>query len=252
MVVALTRTIRQRHWWLVIAALAVVVAWVVAPAAIPIYDGIGNPDEPYRYVDPPASAKTTKQPGGGSAVLPVRNGTNPHGQYANTGESGPQLSYYVPAQAFQVPASAKSVTVTAKPFAPTAPLPTDGTIVTNVYRLAATTDGGQTVKVTASGPSEPSLQMRAPDARQPGPVFEHRTATGWQRARTIRVAVDVYQAQAPVLGDWALVRLKTAAGSGGGSGINWGLLGPGIGLLVVAVVVLMVRLRRTGGASFDE
>jgi hypothetical protein len=246
-----TATRRQRRRWLVVAASGLVLSWVVAPAAIPIYDGIGNPDEPYRYVNPPASAKTTKAPGDGQAVLPVRNGTNPNGQYANTGESGPQLSYYMPAHAFQVPPSATSVRVTAKPLAPTAPLPKDGTIVTNVYRIAATTDGGQPVKVTGSGPSEPSLQMRAPDARQPGPVFEHRTSSGWERARTIRVAVDVYQAQAPALGDWALVRLKSTPAGGGGSGIKWGLLGPGIALLVVAVVVLMVRLRRTSAAATD-
>lgn len=244
-------TVQQRRRWLVLAAFGLVIAWMAAPATVPIYDGIGNPDEPYRYVKPPANAKTTKTPGVGRAVLPVRNGSNPDGQYANTGENGPQLSYYLPGGAFHVPASAKSVTVTAKPLAPSAPLPKDGTIVTNVYRLAATTDGGQSPQVTGSGPSEPTLQMRAPDARQPGPVFEHLTPSGWERAKTIRVAVDVYQAQAPELGDWALVRLTSTTGRGSGSGINWGLLGPGIGLLVVAVVVLTVRLRRTSAAAFD-
>jgi hypothetical protein len=245
-----TVTTRKRRCWLGVAASGLVLAWAVAPATIPIYDGIGNPDEPYRYVNPPSSAKTTKTPGDARAVLPVRNGTNPNGQYANTGESGPQLSYYLPGNAYHLPASATSVTVTVKPLAPSAPLPKDGTIVTNVYRIAAVGNGGQPVQVTGSGPSEPSLQMRAPDARQPGPVFEHLTPSGWVRARTIRVAVDVYQAQAPTLGDWALVRLKSTA-AGGGGGIKWALLGPGIALLVVAVIVLTVRMRRTGASAVD-
>jgi hypothetical protein len=146
-----------------------------------------------------------------------------------------------------VPTGATSITVTAKPLAPAAPLPGDGKIVTNVYELAAT-GNGQPVSVIGTGASEPSLQMRAPSGQQPGPVFEHRTAAGWQRTRTIRVGVDVYQTQAPVLGDWALVQLASSS-SGGGGGIKWGLLAPGIALLVLAVAVLMVRLRRTGAVT---
>jgi hypothetical protein len=244
-------TVRQRRRWLVVAAFALMLAWVLAPAAIPIYDGIGNPDEPYRYVNPPANAKTTKKPTSVHAVVPV-TGTSSAAQFANTGEKGPQLSLYLPPKAFQVLGSEKSVKVTVTPTAPSAPLPADGTIVTNVYRISATA-GGQPVGVVNSGPSEPTLQMRAPDARQPGPVMEHRTANGWERERTIRVGTDIYQAQAPVLGDWALVRLASAdkSGSSSSGGVNWALLGPGAGLLVLAVVVLMVRLRRTSDTTLD-
>lgn len=246
-------TVRQQRRWLVVAAFALLLAWVVAPAAIPIYDGIGNPDEPYRYVNPPASAKTTKAPTSARVVVPV-TGSASSAQFANTDESGPQLSLYLPPKALQVLGSEKSVVVTATPTAPSAPLPTDGTIVTNVYRISATA-GGQPVGVVNSGPSEPTLQMRAPDARQPGPVMEHRTASGWERHRTIRVGTDIYQAQAPALGDWALVQLSspqsTGGSGGGGGGVNWALLGPGVGLLGLAIIVLMIRLRRTSETALD-
>ena len=43
--------------WLVAALVALLAAWVLAPAALPIYDGLSNPDEPYRWVQPPAGAK---------------------------------------------------------------------------------------------------------------------------------------------------------------------------------------------------
>jgi hypothetical protein len=242
---------RQRRWWLVVATFALVLAWMVAPAAIPIYDGIGNPDEPYRYLNPPASAKTTKTPGDARVVVAMSGGSST-AQYANTGESGPQLSLYMPPKALTASATTKAITVTVKPLAPSAPLPRDGKIVTNVYHLAATADDGHAVEVVGSGPSEPSLQMRAPDGRQPGPVFEHRTPTGWERARTIRIKFDVYQAQAPALGDWALVQLTSGASSSDkGGGIKWGLLGPGIALLALAAVVLMVRMRRTSGTAYD-
>jgi hypothetical protein len=245
-------TVQQRRRWLGIAAFALVVAWIAAPAATPIYDGIGNPDEPYRYVKPPASAKTTKAPTTVKVAVPVRSGSSA-AQFANTGESGPQLSLYLPPKALAVTGAATSVKVTATPTAPSPPLPSDGTIVTNVYRISATANG-QPVAVMSSGPSEPTLQMRAPDARQPGPVMEHRTDNGWQRERTIRVGTDIYQAQVPALGDWALVKLTSPPGTGGGSsggGVNWALLGPGAGLLVLSVLVLMVRLRRTSGGALD-
>ena len=243
-----TQSGRRRWQWPVIATAALLTAWLLAPAAVPIYDGIGNPDEPYRWVKPPATAKTTKAPTGAHKVVPVNGGVST-AAFANTGESGPQLSLYLPVTALKAPAGATTIDVTVTPLAPEAPLPTDGTIVSNVYRLTAAADGQQ-APVVGTGRAEPSLQMRAPDARQPGPVFEHRTATGWQRTRTIRVGTDIYQSQAPVLGDWALVKLKSPpAASGGGGGIKWELLAPGIALLVLAVLVLMVRLRRTGTAT---
>jgi hypothetical protein len=233
------------------ALVALLLAWLVTPAAVPIYNGIGNPDEPYRWIKPPASAKTTKPPTSVQKLVPVSGGLST-AQFANTSENGPQLSLYLPPKALHAPAGATSITVNAQPLAPTPPLPTDGTIATNVYRITATANGQQ-VGVTQSGPSEPSLQMRSPDGRQPGPVFEHRTAGGWQRMRTIRVGVDVYQAQAPAFGDWALVQLASSAssssGGGGGGGLNWLLLGPGIALLVVAILILMIRSRRTSDAA---
>jgi hypothetical protein len=240
---------RRRVQWLVAALGALLLAWLVTPGVVPIYNGIGNPDEPYRYVKPPASAKTTKQPTSAHKVVPVTGGFST-AAFANTAEVAPQISVYLPPKALQLSSSVTSVDVNVQPLAPTTPLPKDGTIVGNVYRITASATGS-TVKVTGSGPSEPSLQMRAPDGRQPGPVFEHLSANGWQRTRTIRVGVDVYQTQAPALGDWALVQLKSSASSstgGGGGGINWGFLVGGIALLVVAAVVLMIRLRRTSGA----
>ena len=241
-------TVAQRRRWLVIAAFGLVLAWLLAPATIPIYNGIGNPDEPYRYVKPPSSAKTTKLPTSAHITVPVSGGFS-GAAFANTGESGPQASLYLPPKALKLPTGATSASVTVQPAAPSSPLPTDGTIFGNVYAFDATANG-QSLGVVGSGPSEPSLQMRAPDGSQPGPVFEHRSSSGtWTRMRTTRIGVDIYQARVPTLGDWALVRLSSDRPSGGG--LNWALLGPGIALLVVAILVLIVRLRRTGGLDSD-
>src|SRR5205823_5247307 len=144
-------------------------------------------DEPYRYVQPPSNARTSKAPTSAKAIVPVHAGVT-GAQFANTQEQGPQLSLYLPGGAFHVSSSVTSVTVTAVPAAPSPPLPLpkDGHLVGNVYRISATANG-QSVAVVSSGRKEPSLQMRAPSAQQPGPVLEHRTTTGWQQAKTIRV-----------------------------------------------------------------
>src|SRR5262249_35022272 len=111
-----------------------------------------------------------------------------------------------------VPAGATGITVTAQPLAPSQPLPTDGTIVSNVYRISASVDGNE-LPIIGTGNAEPSLQMRSPTAKQPGPVFEYRTASGWHRAKTLRVGQDVYQASTPAFGDWALVQLASSGGT---------------------------------------
>ncbi|MDQ1697800.1 MAG: hypothetical protein QOJ03_3153 [Frankiaceae bacterium] len=251
----MTRTAPAAARWLLIAVLALLGAWMLAPAAVPIYDGISLPDEPYRYVDPPADAKTTKAPTVASGTVSVRNGVS-GAQFANSAEQGPQISLYLPAGALQVPPGAATLRVTARPLAPGSPSPADGTIVTNVYRVEIVA-GSTPVRVIGTGRQEPTMQMRAPTAPaagQTGPVFERRTATGWARQHTIRVGNDIFQSSAPMAGDYALVQLEQQAstikggGSGGGGGINGGLLGGGIALLVLSVAILAIRLRRTSGA----
>jgi hypothetical protein len=234
---------------------ALLVAWLIAPAAVPIYDGVSFPDEPYRYVQSP-DGKPTKPPTTAKATVPVNAQGLSAPAYSNSAEQGPQIVLYLPAGSLQAPAGAKTIEVTESPLAPTAPLPTDGTIVTNVYRVAATSTGGSVQIVGKSENQLPTLQMRAPSARQPGPVYEHRTASGWKRADTLRVGQDIYQATAPEFGDWALVQLtapptpaSSSSSGGGGGGVNVGLLAAGIGLLALAGIILTIRLTRSRRAA---
>ena len=233
--------------WVVVSLLALLGAWLVAPSVVPIYDGIGSSsDEPYRYVHRPADAPvpaTSKAPTIAKATLTVQNGVSAAG-YSNSAEQGPQISLYVPAGALKVPTTASTVVVTATPLAPSPPLPTDGTIITNVYRITALADG-KVAQLVGTGNHAPTIQMRAPTGKQPGPVFERKTSSGWQKVQTIRTGIDTYQAQAQGFGDWALVQAKgTGGSSGGGGGINVGLLAAGIGVLVLAGLIAVVRTIR--------
>ncbi|MBV9293133.1 MAG: hypothetical protein JO222_11840 [Frankiales bacterium] len=237
--------------WLLAAVAALAAVWVVGPATAPIYDGIGSPDQPYRYVKaPPGYKGDGKKPTTATQVIPVVNGKNRAG-YLNSGEYGPQVDVYVQPGSLGVPPGATSVTLKATPLAPSAPLPKVGTIVSNVYRITALA-GTTPVPITGTGERGVYIQLRAPDARQPGPVFEHRTAAGWQREKTARSGNDIYQSPGiREFGDWALVKLPAAASAkrSAGGGVNVGLLAAGIGVLVLAGVILVIRLRRTRGVA---
>lgn len=229
--------------WVVTAVAALLAVWVLAPSVVPIYDGLSNPDEPYRYVNPPAGAKQTPAPTQAKATLTVSKGSNDNG-YANSAENAPQVSVFFPNGALSVPSGATSVDVAATPEAANPPLPSKGTIVGNVYRVTATADGNN-LTVVGKGNAAPTLQMRAPSS-QYSVVFEHRTANGWELGHTIRIGFDRYQTAMPALGDWALV--KTSGGGtsdSSGGGVNIGLLAGGIGILVIAGVILLVRVSRS-------
>jgi len=228
--------------WTLAGVAALMLAWLLAPAAVPIYDGPGFADEPYRYVHPPAGAKATPPPTTAKRTLTVNAQGFSAAGYSNSAEQGPQIVLYVPSGALQAPVGAKSIDVSETPVAPSAPLPSDGTIVGNVYRVAATSTGPVQV-VGKDAAHQPTLQMRAPSAQQPGPVFEHRVGNRWQQYPTIRVGQDIYQATAPVFGDWALVKVSSKSSSSGG--VNAGLLAGGIAVLVIAGLIIAIRLVRS-------
>ena len=234
--------------WLLIAVAALAAVWLLAPSITPIYDGLGNPDEPYRYVVRPAGdSRVTKPPTSATATLRVEHGTNTAG-YANSAEVGPQISLYVPAGALRAPAVATTITVRATPLAPTAPLPANGAIVSDVYHVTAVWigHGGRGLAIVGGhGDTSPVLQLRAPTAAQPGPDMEHRAGAGWQPEPTLRIGNDIYQGALPATGDWALVRRSTSGARTSGGGINGGLLALGIVLLAVVALLATIRWRRT-------
>jgi hypothetical protein len=229
----------------IVAAIALLFgAWLISPTVMPLYDGPGQPDQPYRYVaPPPGDTVKTPAPTTATTSMPVRNGVNT-AAFANSAEVGPQVRVYVPAGAFRAPAGASSIQLTATPSAPKAPLPSDGTIVGNVYTITATAPGGPVDIVGTGEDQAPVLQMRAPSAKQPGPIFETFDGKTWKSSTTIRAGQDVYQTSAPKLGVWALVQ-ENAGGSGlGGAQLVMLILGITILLLVgVIMVIRMVRAR---------
>ena len=174
--------------WIAVGIALLLGAWVLGPAAMPLYDGPGQPDEAYRYVvAPPGYAKKTPAATTATASLPLKNGINADAAFANSNEQGPQVRVYVPAGWLRAPAGATSIQLTATPSAPKPPLPSDGSIVSNVYTVTVTSSAGPVDIVGTDANNEPVVQMRAPSQQQPGPTFESFDGKSWKPSKTTQV-----------------------------------------------------------------
>jgi hypothetical protein len=217
-------------------------AWALTPQAVPLYDGIGFPDEPYRYVPAHAGAPAATS---AQVTLPVSGGVNVGGLIANSGELGPQVSVYAPPKAFAVAGSAP-VVVAARPVAPTPPLP-PGRIDSNVYVLSFTSAGGPVTLVPQA--QSPALTLRSVSSVPAQPVLAYRPAPGsaWQLLSTRRIGRDLSDAKAPGAGEYVLVQPRDAGTrrSGGGSSV---LLLLAATVVLMALVLLAVRLLSRRGA----
>lgn len=221
----------MRRWGA--AVLVVTLGWLLSPTAVPVYDGVGFPDQPYRYLGatpaPSVMSATAQAPGGTSTAL--------QGQSA---ESGPQVKVDVAAGTFRQP-DAGAVTLTATPVAAGIP-PVDGALDGNVYRVTA---GPATVQAAQA---QGFLYLRAAVMTKPSPVVEFRptpTAT-WMRLPTTRVGTDILGVPFRAVGDYVVVRLpgSTPLSSAGGiSGTRIALLAGGLLLLLVIIVAVVRRPR---------
>jgi hypothetical protein len=223
------------RWLLLIAALGLV--WLTTAQPVPLYDGIGFPDEPYRFVPPrgPGPAATSAQ-----VDLKVADGSNVGGLIVNTREAGPQVSVFAPPHAFAAPGTAP-VVLAVRPVPPQPPLP-PGELESNVYTLSLTSTAGAVSLVPEAQP--PAITMRSVTTQPPEPVFHYRAkpAGKWQEIKTRRVGRDIYNAVALGPGEYVLMRdagpLKKA--SSGGRGGLYAVLGGTV--VLMALVIGGVRL----------
>lgn len=227
--------IAARRW--LAGALLVGLGFALSPQAVPVYDGLGQPDEPYRFVAPPKSSTKTAEPTTARISTPVTDGRSVNGMSVATAEVQPQFSLYLPPRAL---AAAKGpITVVAEPQAP-ADQPSGARIDGNVYVVSYDAPG----PVTATDQiAIATVYMRATSAKQPPPKLYYRPAAGqpWQALKTSRGGNDIYVAAYTAPGQFAVAFDGTASSDGGGPPVLLLALG-GLVLLVVLVVVV-VRVR---------
>jgi hypothetical protein len=179
------------------------------PHSPPLYDGLGFPDEPYRWFQAPAGANQTPPctPATTRVALNADGTTREARGFSE--EEGPQVAFAIAERALIVPASSHIATVHAVAVANPAAPPPDGQLVSNVYQFTATADSGGPVTIIPG--NRILVNLRADKATRDPVVFETWSKNGWQQIATELVGTDVYAAELDALGQGALVRLERGA-----------------------------------------
>ena len=242
---------------LIVAALLILgVGWSVAPrSALPLYDGIGFPDEPYRFVQRPAGAQETKAPttARGSAAV---TGAGTAQLVVASAETAPQISLYIPKGKLLAPAGTSQVSVTAKPVENLS-TGRGQYLWSDVYDLTASPDSTQ---FNAKG-QQATITLRAASPQRPQPNIAYYDGTRWHLLPTFAQGRDIYIAELNRFGRFAVLGANPLAvtqivgnnqGSGGSSPIGL-IVGIGAGVVVVVLFVLgrMRRARVRAAAAQD-
>lgn len=216
--------------------------WLLIPSSVPLYDGVGFPDQPYRFVDPPAGVKHGPAPTPARVTAPVVGGENSAELALQSNEQGPQILLDLPSHSVHAPAAATSVTMTGTPLAPDTQ-PADGRIDGNVYRLAVTSNAGPATFASTVGDS--FLYLRAVSLKPAPPVMEFRQTpqAQWQPLKTGRGGADIFVVAFHGSGDYALVHQRGAKSTKTVSQETLLLLL--LGGFVVLVLVAAVLARRS-------
>jgi hypothetical protein len=229
------------------------VVWLLAaPRTPPLFDGVGFPDEPYRYVVAPAGAAPTKAVTSASASVPIQSGKS-RSVSVMTAEQGPQASLFLAAAAVLTTGAPTSVEVRLTPLAPPS-TPADGTIPGDAYAVSGAAEPSGTTAISGAT-NAATVMLRIPKATSQTVAIELLTAGRWEQLTTFKTGTDVYSANLPAFGTVAAVivtdpsRAVEYAGAhapskGGGGGIALGPLLAGIVVLLLVVLVVGVRIAR--------
>ena len=169
---------------------------LIGTTGTPLYDGIGFPDEPYRYVHPPQGYQQKYQPTEARATVAMANGTNRREGQASSSENGPQVSLYIPPGELHVTSGAAAVVIRARAVA-AAMLPTDGSANSNVYDVDL---GPDPVTLSGDPPNVANITMREAVFQPVLAVMEYRpdAKSAWRRLETQQVGRDIRQQRAPL------------------------------------------------------
>lgn len=238
-----TRAVRT----VVAAVLLLAFGWWLTPRwAPPVYDGVGFPDEPYRFVVHTAGQQTTKAPTTARSVVPVTKGLAAAAT-ANSAEQAPQVSVLIPTGRLHAPTGTKQIVLRAEPIRPIA-APAGGYFWSNVYAIGAT-DAKVTMR---DGNPAATITLRAASQQRPYPSVERYADGKWTSMQTVPVGQDIYQAKLPGFGDYAVVGnspLEVGAKSGSTSKTGIIVFVVAVGAVIALIVVAVVRRRRNGTAA---
>ncbi len=224
------------------AALAIVTIGLLATdQPVPIYDGLGFPDQPYRLL----GNGTRGEPIVATGTAHVGADGRSEALSARSNESGPQVVLELGAGAYRG-APGSTIKLTATPV-PTTEAPADGTPDSNTYRVVASSTAG-TATQTASA-AQGFVFLRAVTVSDPPPQILHRAGPGapWTALPSSITGQDIVSASYAGAGDYLLLRPTGAKDARQGSGLITRLFEIAFGLLLLSVLVLVSR--RSGNNS---
>lgn len=208
--------ILKQHKLFAVSAAGIILVSLGSAHIVPLYDGVGFPDEPYRYVKAPVGTQNASLPPS-PAQLSVRlaNGTNQTDFTLASKEQGPQVSTYIYSLALSSGNNATKVLIKLEPKAPDTIKPKIGTIAGNIYSFSAAADQGNVTLKSTAHESRGYVDIRSPqkDGANAAMVYRRSANSGWQKIDTTKVGNDVYEANVQGFGDYALVPVKTTSSS---------------------------------------
>ena len=218
------------------AALAIVTIGLLATdQPVPIYDGLGFPDQPYRLI----GDSTRGAPSVATGTAHVGADGRSEALSARSNESGPQVVLELGAGAFKG-APGSTIKLTASPVPNTDP-PSGGTVDSNTYRVAASSTAGMPTQTPSA--AQGFVFLRAIKASDPPAQIQHRMSLGapWTALLSSRTGQDIVSASYAGAGDYLLLRAIGAKDARQGSGLITRLFEITFGLLLMALLVLLSR-----------
>jgi hypothetical protein len=228
-----------------IALLALGLVWLTAPG-LPLYDGVGFPDEPYRYVQPPRGYPPTQPPTVAAGRVPASRGISAAALDAVSAEQGPQVEVYLSAGALKGSPSTLAFHVGAYPRAP-GRNPAGGRIDGNIYELTATATPPAPIVLNLRTGNSSWISMRAIKAVNPGPRFIYRASASspWKLETTERAGNDIYVTGIAGFGQYALAYFRAgSAAAGRHSGPPMLVIALLSTLAALVIAIVAIRLAR--------
>jgi hypothetical protein len=239
-------SIDKRFLLLTTTGLAITASVFVLAGKVPLYNGIGFPDEPYRFVNSPGQPVQPSQ-----STDTIQNGTNADEISMISYEQGPQFSLYLEAHTVIAPMDATQLTSSGGPEAPGPKMPSIGPIAGNIYLFSLSTDKGPATVKQDPKAQIGQIQLRLPQGYPAGAIMvyrQHKT-DAWQSLKTDRTGTDTYEAPVKDVGEYALISKPgytssdvTVQKKSSHQLIHF--MAVAIGLL--AIVALILVLRRAG------
>jgi hypothetical protein len=213
-------------------------AWT-GPRVVPLYDGLGFPDQPYEYVGQNNAPQAVQQDYSADKVAGP-------GITLQSAESGPQVKVVFAHGSIIMPAGTDHLTVSATPEA-ISQQPSSAAIAGNVYRIAATGPGTTEIK-----PGFAAVYLRLPQgvSFHSPPVVVFRPTDGpWRQLATLQSGNDIYSASFAGWGEYALALASHSAGATAASAATrhrastwwW----PAVIAGLIALMIVAIRLANT-------